>query len=101
MNAPPRRAVALAYDERERRTAGAPRVVAKGAGAVAEQIVERARAAGVPVHVSRELTALLAQVEIDQRIPPALYVAVAEVLAWAYRLRAQAASTKEKGKPWA
>jgi len=75
-------AVALAYRTGET----APRVVARGRGALAETIIERAREAGVYVHESPELVALLAQIDLDQRIPPQLYVAVAELLAWLYRL---------------
>lgn len=75
-------AVALAYSE----TDAAPRVVAKGNGLVAEQIIARAHEHGVYVHESPELVALLLQVDLDQRIPPQLYVAVAELLAWLYRL---------------
>jgi flagellar biosynthesis protein len=68
----------------------APRVVAKGRGALAEEIVRRARDSGVPIHESRELVAALMQFEMDQQIPAALYVAVAEVLAWVYQLEARA-----------
>jgi flagellar biosynthesis protein len=92
---PQRRAAALAYDAEERRARGAPRVVAKGAGFVADEIIERARAAGVPIHASRELVDLLVQVDLDRQIPPALYVAVAEVLAWVYRLEGRAAAHNE------
>ncbi|HXF45768.1 MAG TPA: EscU/YscU/HrcU family type III secretion system export apparatus switch protein [Burkholderiaceae bacterium] len=91
---PRRRAAALAYDAEDRRARHAPRVVAKGAGLVAEEIIERARAAGVPIHESRELVNLLAQVDLDRQIPPALYVAVAEVLAWVYRLEGRAAANE-------
>lgn len=77
-----REAVALAYRE----TDAAPRVVAKGRGLIAEEIIVRAREHGVYVHESPELVALLMQVDLDQRIPPQLYVAVAELLAWLYRL---------------
>ena len=75
-------AVALAYSQ----TDAAPRVVAKGRGLVAEQIIARAREHGVYVHESAELVSLLLQVDLDQRIPPQLYVAVSELLAWIYRL---------------
>ncbi len=75
-------AVALAYTQ----TDAAPRVVAKGRGILAEQIIARARESGVYVHESPELVSLLMQVDLDQRIPPQLYVAVAELLAWLYRL---------------
>lgn len=77
-----REAVALAYGQ----TDAAPRVVAKGKGLLAEQIIARAREHGVYVHESPELVALLTQVDIDQHIPPQLYLAVAELLAWLYRL---------------
>lgn len=74
-------AVALAYRSGD----AAPRVVAKGAGLVADEIVRRARESGVYVHESRELVQLLMRVDLDQAVPPALYVAVAELLAWLYR----------------
>lgn len=75
-------AVALRYEARD----GAPRVVAKGSGRVADQIVQRARDAGVFVHESPEMVALLMQVDLDAHIPPQLYIAVAELLAWLYRV---------------
>ena len=77
-----RAAVALRYETGE----PAPKVVAKGKGVLAEQILARAREAGVYVHESPELLALLMQLDLDERIPPQLYVAVAELLAWVYRL---------------
>lgn len=80
-------AVALAYQY----GAAAPRVVAKGRGRIAEEIIRRARGAGVYVHESRELVALLMQVDLDERIPPQLYVAIAELLAWVWRIERGAA----------
>lgn len=77
-----REAIALAYGQ----TDAAPRVVAKGKGLIAEQIIARAREHGVYVHESPELVALLTQVDIDEHIPPQLYMAVAELLAWLYRI---------------
>lgn len=77
-----RAAVALTYMQ----TDAAPRVVAKGKGVIAEQIISRAREHGVYVHESPELVALLSQVDLDEHIPPQLYMAVAELLAWLYRL---------------
>ncbi|MBE0621509.1 MAG: EscU/YscU/HrcU family type III secretion system export apparatus switch protein [Burkholderiales bacterium] len=79
---PQQAAIALAYNGDN----DAPRVVAKGRGLLAQAIIERAHQHGVYVHESRELVALLIQVDLDQRIPPALYRAVAELLAWVYRL---------------
>ena len=75
-------AVALAYTQAD----AAPRVVAKGKGLIAEQIITRAREHGVYVHESPELVSLLMQIDLDQRIPSQLYVVVAELLAWLYRL---------------
>lgn len=75
-------AVALAYQA----GSTAPKVVAKGRGLLAQAIIEKAKEAGVYVHESPELVSLLMQVDLDQNIPPELYVAVAELLAWLYRL---------------
>ncbi|MCX8114046.1 MAG: EscU/YscU/HrcU family type III secretion system export apparatus switch protein [Burkholderiaceae bacterium] len=88
---PDRRAAALSYEPSDAQAGLAPRLVAKGRGYLADEIIERAHAAGVPVHESRELVSLLMQLDLDAHIPPALYVAVAEVLAWAYRLEQRAA----------
>jgi flagellar biosynthesis protein len=84
MSTPDKRqmAVALAYRGHD----SAPRVVAQGRGLIAQAIIERAREHGVYVHESEELVGLLMQVELDQHIPPQLYLAVAELLAWVYRL---------------
>jgi flagellar biosynthesis protein len=75
-------AVALAYAPGD----AAPKVVAKGRGLIAEAIIQRARENGIYVHESPELVSLLLQVDIDDRIPPQLYIAVAELLAWLYSL---------------
>lgn len=80
-------AVALAY----RAGQSAPQVVAKGRGLIAETIISEARAHGIYVHQSAELVSLLMQVDLDQHIPPQLYRAVAEVLAWLYKLESGAA----------
>lgn len=80
-----RQAVALRYDAD---AAGAPEVVAKGQGLVAEAIINRAKEAGVYVHESPQLVQLLMAVDLDSQIPPALYTAVAELLAWLWRLEA-------------
>ena len=66
----------------------APVMVAKGKGLLAEEIVRRATEAGIFVHRSAELVTLLMQLDLDERIPPALYRAVAEVLVWVQRLDA-------------
>ena len=83
-----REAIALAYSQ----TDAAPRVVAKGKGLIAEKIIAKAREHGVYVHESPELVALLTQVNIDEHIPPQLYMAIAELLAWLYRIEPGGAS---------
>ncbi len=88
-----KQATALTYDTKN--TDAAPRVVAKGYGLVAEMIVQRAKDAGLYVHEAPEMVSLLMQVDLDARIPPALYQAVAELLAWLYRLE----SAVEEGLP--
>jgi flagellar biosynthesis protein len=75
-------AIALAYQSGD----SAPKVVAKGRGLIAQAIIERAREHGVYVHESEDLVGMLMQVELDENIPPQLYLAVAELLAWLYRL---------------
>lgn len=86
-------AVALSYDSGET----APRVVAKGYGTLAEAIVRCAREHGLHVHESPELMGLLMQVDLDRHIPPQLYLAVAELLAWLYTLETRAG--EEDSKP--
>jgi flagellar biosynthesis protein len=75
-------AIALAYGKNQ----GAPRVVAKGRGLIAQAIIERAMQSGIFVHESEDLVGLLMKVELDQEIPAQLYLAVAELLAWLYRM---------------
>ncbi|MBN3729308.1 EscU/YscU/HrcU family type III secretion system export apparatus switch protein [Burkholderia sp. Ac-20379] len=88
-------AAALVYDPNGGDSA--PRVVAKGYGLVAEMIVARAREAGLYVHTAPEMVSLLMQVDLDDRIPPALYQAVAELLAWLYSL--ERAAPRDGGQP--
>lgn len=79
----PTRAVALRYD---RGKARAPRVVAKGQGHVAENIIGVAQKHGVPLHEDSNLAATLNALDLEAEIPPELYRAVAEVLVFIYRL---------------
>ena len=76
-------AVALRFDE-ERDVS--PRVIARGAGLVAEKIVETARQHNIPIRDDPDLTEALSQLDLGQVIPPELYPAVAEVLAYIYRI---------------
>ncbi len=78
-------AVALRYAEQ---AAGAPRVVAKGRGLVALQIIERAERFQVPILEAPPLARILHHhVALEQEIPPVLYASVAQVLAWVYQLK--------------
>ncbi|MBL8443705.1 MAG: EscU/YscU/HrcU family type III secretion system export apparatus switch protein [Zoogloeaceae bacterium] len=88
-------AVALTYTPGET----APRVVAKGRGLIAQEIIARAREAGVFVHESPELVGLLMQIDLDERIPPQLYVAIAELLAWLYKVEARKLPAENASNP--
>lgn len=89
---PPLRAVALRYAPGED---DAPRVAAKGRGHVAEKILELARRYGVPIRQDPNLVQVLSRLDLEQEIPPSVYRAVAEILAFVYRL------SVEKGGPQA
>jgi flagellar biosynthesis protein len=77
------KAVALKYDDKKNK---APRVTAKGRGEIAEKIIEVAKAHNVPLYEDKNLVQLLEALELETEIPPDLYRAVAEVLAFIYRL---------------
>lgn len=79
----PRRAVALKYDPKG---GGAPTVVAKGKGALAERIISLAKKGNVPVREDVNLVRVLSRLNVDQEIPPELYQAVAAILAFLYRM---------------
>lgn len=74
----------------------APRLVAKGRGKIAERIIELAREHGVTIYEDHELTEVLSRLDLNQMIPPELYYAVAEVLAFVYRLNGRAPSLLEE-----
>ncbi len=79
----PRRAIALRYT---RGGDAAPKVVASGAGDLAERIIARAEAAGVPVRDDPALTEALHRLALEAEVPEDLWASVAEVLVWAYKL---------------
>jgi flagellar biosynthesis protein len=89
---PRRRAVVLRYQAGDR----APRVTGAGVGMIAERLVEAAREAGVPVRSDAALVQALSALELGAEIPEALYVAVAETLAWAYRVDAASSPTRPR-----
>ena len=80
------KAVALTYDKDKD---AAPRVVAKGRGQVAEKIIETAKAFHVPLVEDENLVQVLEAFDLETQIPPELYYAVAEVLAFVYRMNRQ------------
>ena len=77
------KAVALRYDAQRDQ---APRVVAKGERLVAQQIIALAQEHGIHIHEDPDLIALLSRIDVDTAIPENLYKAVAEVLAFVYRI---------------
>ena len=77
----PRFAIALEYDGKL-----APQVTAKGHDEIAMQILRRAHESDVPIHRDSELALVLDQIDLGDHVPEALYVVVAEILAFAYRL---------------
>lgn len=77
----PRVAIALEYDGKQ-----APRVTATGHDEIASQILRLAHQAGVPIQRDSELALVLDQLDLGDHIPEALYVVIAEILSFAYRL---------------
>lgn len=78
-----KKAVALRYDAQRE---NAPRVVAKGKGEVAENIIKVAELHNLPIQKDEDLVEMLSKVELDREIPEKLYVAVAEVFKFIYTL---------------
>ena len=78
-------AVALEYDGKQ-----APRVTAKGRDKLADQIVQIAHQHGIPLQENEPLAAVLSKVELGEEIPESLYLAVAQVIAFAYHLSGKA-----------
>jgi len=78
-----RRAIALGYDPKSDR---APKVLAKGLGPIGEAILAIARKHNVHVHEDPALARSLYVLELGQEVPEDFYVAIAEVLAFVYRL---------------
>ena len=78
---PRKKSVALNYDH-----VGAPTITATGDGLVAQEIIERAREANVPIVENGRLVHLLSAIPLGDEIPVELYKAVAEVLVFVLRL---------------
>ncbi len=78
-----KKAVALQYRHQVDR---APKVVAKGQGIIAERIIEIAADHNIPLTRDPALIEVLSKMELEQEIPPELYRAVAEILAYVYKM---------------
>ncbi|MBW2036823.1 MAG: EscU/YscU/HrcU family type III secretion system export apparatus switch protein [Deltaproteobacteria bacterium] len=79
----PQKAAALKYEPENDK---APRVTAKGSGVVAQKIVDLARKHGIPVRDDPDLVEALSRLDLGEEIPPELYVVVAELLSFVYRV---------------
>jgi len=79
----PRQAVALSYAANQD---DVPRLVAKGRGYLADKILELARLHNIPVRHDKKLLQILSRLDLEEEIPPEVYKAVAEILAFIYRL---------------
>lgn len=79
---PLKKAAALAYNKEKD---AAPRLTAKGRGAVAERILEVAQASGIPIQTDADLVEILEKVEIDSEIPLEVYAVVAEIFSYLYK----------------
>ncbi len=78
-----KKAVALQYRHQVDR---APKVVAKGQGIIAERIMEIAAEHNIPLKRDPALIEVLSKMDLEQEIPPELYRAVAEILAYVYKM---------------
>lgn len=87
------KAVALRYDMEKDQ---APRVIAKGRGHVAENILAVAQKSTIPVYQNKTLVNMLMALEIDREIPPELYRTIAEIMAYVYRIDKKAKDNNAK-----
>jgi len=78
-----RQAAALRYEPKQDR---APKLIAKGQGALAETLIELARQHDIPIRQDKNLLQILSRLDLSEEIPPEVYQVVAEILAFIYRL---------------
>ena len=78
-----KKAVALGYN---RSQDNAPKVLASGAGEIANKIISLAKEHDIPIKEDPDLIEILSKVELDQEIPPNLYKAVAEIFSFLYKI---------------
>ena len=91
----PKKAVALRYDPPRDQ---APRVTAKGSGIVAQKIIDLGKKHGIPIQEDPFLIQVLSQLDFYQEIPPKIYLLVAEILAFIYRLHQRYPKGMRKGQ---
>ncbi|MBW1739624.1 MAG: EscU/YscU/HrcU family type III secretion system export apparatus switch protein [Deltaproteobacteria bacterium] len=87
-----KKAVGLKYRPGED---NAPKVTAKGTGKIAEKIIEIARKHGIPVKDDPDLVEVLSRLDLEEEIPPELYVIIAELLAFVYNLNRKKGSSRK------
>lgn len=75
----------------------APKILAKGKGEIALAILERARELEIPTRSEPALLAFLLELDLFEVVPPELYTAVSQVLAWAYEQDGRAADLRPEG----
>lgn len=91
----PQQAVALGYQP----GTPAPKVLSQGRGLMAQAIVDRARELGIPTRSEPALVEFLMQLDINAWVPPEMYAAVAQVLAWAYEVDGKPVPFTPEGGP--
>jgi flagellar biosynthesis protein len=78
-----KQAVALRYEPKKDR---APKITGKGRGHLAEKILDLARQHNIPIRQDKNLLQILSHLDLNREVPPEIYKAVAEILAFVYRL---------------
>jgi len=78
-----KKAVSLKYEPVKD---SAPKITAKGQGVVADKIIALAKENNIPIHEDPDLVEILSKLDLEEEIPPTVYVLVAEILAFVYRM---------------
>ncbi|MEW6328012.1 MAG: EscU/YscU/HrcU family type III secretion system export apparatus switch protein [Thermodesulfobacteriota bacterium] len=78
-----KRAVSLKYEPVKDR---APKVTAKGQGVIADKIIALAKENNIPIHEDPDLVEILSKLDLEEEVPPTVYILVAEILAFVYRM---------------
>lgn len=88
-----KKATALSYDKKEDK---APKVVAKGQGSIASNIIDVAKQYNIPIKKDEDMVELLSQIELNKTIPENMYKAVAEIFSFIYNMTDDKRKTDEK-----